>query len=84
MEKPHLPAFNTGKNNWHKDPPKWREKRLTPSAHAAGLLLSAAGAGDLQFVRSLMQRGADPNTTDKNGWTLLMYAAERGHTETAR
>src|SRR5688572_10661161 len=37
--------------------------------------LQAAEAGDASIVASLLDRGVDPNTADKEGNTLLMLAA---------
>jgi ankyrin repeat protein len=31
------------------------------------------------MVRSLLDRGADPNDANGNGWTALHWAASRGH-----
>lgn len=37
----------------------------------------------LEKVKKLLESGADVNATNKNGWTALMLAAGKGHTETA-
>jgi hypothetical protein len=42
----------------------------------------AAFHGNLNVVASLLAKGAEPNPA--NGWTPLMYAAFKGHTETVR
>ena len=39
-------------------------------------LISAAARGDLEVVKLLIQRGADPNVTDNNGYTALLHALE--------
>jgi len=44
-------------------------------------LLRAAEMGDTQGVERLLQRGADPNTADPKGNTLLMIAARNGNRE---
>jgi len=35
--------------------------------------------GHLSVVRTLYQAGATVNTTNQNGWTALLYAAEQEH-----
>ncbi|XP_034548966.1 ankyrin repeat domain-containing protein 39 isoform X2 [Notolabrus celidotus] len=40
---------------------------------------SAAMDGDLERVKSLSQRGTDPNLRDKGGYTALHYASRSGH-----
>lgn len=44
-------------------------------------ILDAAERGDSQAVVSLLQRGMDINTTDRDGNTLLMIAARTGNLE---
>lgn len=44
-------------------------------------LLRAAEMGDTKGVERLLERGADPNTTDPKGNTLLMIAAQNGNRE---
>ena len=39
-------------------------------------LMQAAGKGDADEVRRLLQRGEDVNAVDETGWTALMIAAE--------
>jgi ankyrin repeat protein len=41
----------------------------------------AAGDGDLEGVKRLLQQGADPNAFDDLGWTPLIHAAKRGHVD---
>jgi ankyrin repeat protein len=41
----------------------------------------AAGDGDLETVKRLLQHGADPNAFDDLGWTPLIHAAKRGHVD---
>lgn len=47
-------------------------------------LLRAAKTQDAAQVQKFLDAGADPNTTDKKGWTALMWAAHFGLTENAR
>ena len=42
-------------------------------------LLRAAELGDVKGIDQLLNRGADPNTADAKGNTLLMIAAREGH-----
>jgi ankyrin repeat protein len=41
----------------------------------AGGLCSAAVSGDLALAKEEIEKGEDPNQTDKYGWTPLMWAA---------
>lgn len=43
------------------------------------LLMSAAGAGNVEIVELLLEKGMQPNTTNKNGYTALMAAASEGN-----
>ncbi|KAK2837592.1 hypothetical protein Q5P01_014804 [Channa striata] len=40
---------------------------------------SAAMDGDLERVRSLVQKGTDPNMRDSSGYTAMHYASRSGH-----
>ncbi len=40
--------------------------------------------GLAQVVEGAIENGANVNATNNSGWTALMFAALRGHTETAR
>jgi hypothetical protein len=42
-------------------------------------VLKAADAGDAKTVATFLDKGLDPNSTDKQGNTLLMIAAVQGH-----
>ena len=53
----------------------------TVQAAAYDDLLRAAEMGDTLGVERLLQRGADPNTADPKGNTLLMIAARNGNRE---
>ncbi len=44
-------------------------------------LLSAAGTGCVEVARLLLERGADVNAKDHDGWTPLIKAAQAGHAE---
>ncbi|PPI84865.1 ankyrin repeat domain-containing protein [Marinobacter maroccanus] len=54
---------------------------LSPEAlaEADALLISAAGDGEKRRVQLLLSAGADVNTSDRNGYTPVMRAAENGH-----
>jgi ankyrin repeat protein len=47
-------------------------------------LLAAAGAGQLEMARLLLEAGADPSLTDSDGNTPLMTAAGNGHPDVLR
>ena len=56
----------------------------TSTSYAGNLnsdLLTAAKQGDTNQVRDLLDRGADVNAKDEDGYTASMYAKERGYTE---
>lgn len=44
-------------------------------------LLVAAGKGELELVKAMLDSGADPNMTDRKGLTPLMYAARKDKPE---
>lgn len=45
----------------------------------AGGLFDAAENGDVGAVEAAIRDGVDPDTSDADGWTPLMYAAVQGH-----
>ncbi len=45
-------------------------------------LIEAAKNGDTVSIKALLEAGADVNTTDVNDRTALIWAAQKGHTET--
>ena len=47
-------------------------------------LMYATHRGDIDIVRLLLERGADPNKQTKDGWTPLMYATEKGNIDIVR
>lgn len=59
---------------------------LADAATLDHLLLVAAQQGNMQEVRSLLKRGANPNAAndDGNTFTALMLAAREGHTDVIR
>ena len=42
-------------------------------------LIYAAKEGNIGLVKELIERGANVNMQDNNGWTVLIYAARYGH-----
>ncbi|KAJ5710588.1 hypothetical protein N7488_004744 [Penicillium malachiteum] len=42
-------------------------------------LEGAAAYGEIRTVRLLLDRGADPNYRDRDGWSAIHWAAEQGH-----
>jgi ankyrin repeat protein len=58
-----------------------------PTSFAQGSLddlFNAAKVNDVAEVRQFLDRGMDPSSTDKQGNTLLIYAAREGHIELVR
>ncbi len=55
--------------------------RVTQKKALLAALGMAAGFGHTTTLRTLLQAGADPNTKDKDGGTVLMLAAQEGHIE---
>mgnify|MGYP000079041106 CR=1 FL=1 len=53
------------------------------SRNATGrtLLMNAALNGNVQAVKSIMKRGADPSLMDNRGWNTLHHAAQGGDTD---
>jgi ankyrin repeat protein len=47
-------------------------------------LSMAAGKGDLEEVRRLIEAGADVNEKTSNGWTPLMKASLQGHVDVVK
>jgi ankyrin repeat protein len=46
-------------------------------------LMTAAAEGQLDVVRLLLSRGADPSVKDEDGDTAMSFALEKGHPEVA-
>jgi ankyrin repeat protein len=44
-------------------------------------LIMASMTGHTEIVKMLLERGADPNGTDMEGWTAIRYAHAYGHDE---
>jgi len=53
------------------------------NAHAQSFqeLLNAVAAGDSTKVAGYLEKGLDPNTTEANGYTILMIAAREGRAQ---
>jgi ankyrin repeat protein len=47
-------------------------------------LVKAAREGHTSYLRSLVAKGAAPDTRDENGWTPLIHASAAGHEEIVR
>ena len=47
-------------------------------------LIRAAKEGDTETVKTLLAAGADVHAKDRDGWTALMFAAVKGHTDIVR
>ena len=41
----------------------------------------ASMSGRIEMVKILLERGADPNATDMEGWTAIRYADAYGYDE---
>ena len=50
----------------------------------AAPILQAAYTGDTAYVQSLLDDGANVNTQDKDGYTALIMASSKGHTDTVK
>jgi ankyrin repeat protein len=53
------------------------------SSHGISLI-RAVKSGDMGQVIALLDRGASSNTSDRDGTTALMFAAQLGYTEIVR
>jgi len=55
-------------------------------SHSSGVI-RAVTSGDLQYVRSYLQKGGDPNAIDTSGWSprpILWVAVFKSHNEIAK
>lgn len=53
------------------------------STYLGDALLTAVSYGQVEVASALLSYGADKDTSDENGVTLLMHAARQGHVITA-
>jgi ankyrin repeat protein len=58
-----------------------REKGAIGTIKIDLYLIESAQKGDIAGVNALLNKGADVNAKDKDGWTALMEASNNGHTE---
>jgi len=84
--KPSLPEFVTGKREETGEMVAEADEvgKELPEKCKANLnkcLFGAAKEGDLDAVKSLIEKGADINAKDSDGRTPLMYASSYGYTE---
>jgi hypothetical protein len=68
-------------SSFHAAPPS---KSTAESPVSAQNGVSAARDGDATAVSNWLRAGGDPNEYDSDGWTPLLAAASRGHTEVIR
>jgi ankyrin repeat protein len=61
-----------------------QEQRTQDAAALSAALVKAAGVGDVEQMRSLLQKGADVNLRDATGQTPLFAAARYGKLEAAQ
>lgn len=45
------------------------------------ILLEAAKDGNMLVLKTALEKGANVNARDKNGWTAFMWASKNGHSE---
>jgi uncharacterized protein len=60
------------------------EKMLVPGMFSSSATVTAIGFSDLATTRALLDAGADPNETDRDGVTLIYYSVIGNHTALAR
>eukprot|EP00968_Pinguiococcus_pyrenoidosus_P024630 scaffold4886_cov162-Pinguiococcus_pyrenoidosus.AAC.1 len=56
-----------------------QRRQQTGKNNESAPLLVAAGQGQMEIVLALLERGANKEAADKNGWTPLISAAQNGH-----
>jgi len=65
----------------------WQVSQAIKKIEAAGYKLNAEYFipkvinNEIEWVKTFLKAGIDPNTKDNDGWTALMKAAENGHKE---
>ena len=53
------------------------------SAMSDAKFIALCKLGDARKVEEAIRNGANVNAKEKSGWTALMFAKDRGHTQTA-
>jgi ankyrin repeat protein len=48
------------------------------------LMIGAAKKGNVKLIEELLEKGANVNAANMNGWTALMMASKNGHTEAVK
>ena len=56
----------------------------TQKRYTNNQLIGAVKSRDEGKIRDLLEKGADINATDEDGWTVLIYASNNGHLEIVR
>ena len=56
---------------------KWEAERLGKKIITEAMISTP----NLEYVKQLLEQGADIETRNKQGWTALMFAAANGHTK---
>ena len=74
-------AMAVAKQQNHDKVAKILEKAASKKLKRLVRLLLASGENDAEMVKKLLADGVDPNGQLENGWSPLMEASSKGHTE---